>query len=88
MRYESIDVLQNSLARDVFHYTRDSKKAAGRALGTLVEIINFYTLKAWGYEKRTAIERRIPEYANPDLIPIHCDVTMFCGAKLDGFPLS
>ena len=67
MRYESIDVLQNSLARDVFHYTRDSKKAAGRALGTLVEIINFYTLKAWGYEKRTAIERRIPEYANPDL---------------------
>ncbi len=22
------------------------------------------------------------------MIPIHCDVTMFCGAKLDGFPLS
>ncbi len=22
------------------------------------------------------------------IIPIHCDVTMFCGAKLDGFPLS
>ena len=67
MTYESIDALQNVLARDVFHYTRDSKKAAGRALGTLVEIINFYLLKAWGYERRTAIERRIPEYANPDL---------------------
>ena len=67
MPYESIDVLQNALASDVFHYARDSKKAAGRALGTLVEIINFYLLKAWGYEKRTAIERRIPEYANPDL---------------------
>ncbi len=67
MPYHSIDALQNVLARDVFHYTRDSKKAAGRALGTLVEIINFYLLKVWGYEKRTAIERRIPEYANPDL---------------------
>lgn len=67
MAYESIDTLQNVLARDVFHYTRDSKKAAGRALGTLVEIINFYLLKAWGHEKRTAIERRIPEYANSDL---------------------
>ena len=67
MAYESIDALQNVLARDVFHYTRDSKKAAGRALGTLVEIINFYLLKAWGHERRTAIERRIPEYANPDL---------------------
>ena len=67
MAYESIDSLQNALARDVFHYTRDSKKAAGRALGTLVEIINFYLLKAWGHERRTAIERRIPEYANPDL---------------------
>lgn len=67
MSYESIDVRQNVLAREMFHYTRDSKKAAGRALGTLVEIINFYLLKAWGHERRTAIERRIPEYANPDL---------------------
>ena len=67
MTYESIDALQNALAKNVFHYTRDSKKASGRALGTLVEIITFYLLKTWGYEKRTAIERRIPEYANPDL---------------------
>ena len=67
MSYKSIDVLQNALATEVFHYTQDSKKAAGRALGTLVEIITFYLLKAWGYEKKIAIERRIPEYANPDL---------------------
>ena len=67
MSYKSIDVLQNALATEVFHYAKDSKKAAGRALGTLVEIITFYLLKAWGYEKRIAIERRIPEYANPDL---------------------
>ena len=67
MTYESIDSLQNVLAEDVFHYTRDSKKAAGRALSTLVEIISFYLLKAWGHGNHTAIERRIPEYANPDL---------------------
>ena len=67
MSYESIDVLQNALANDVFHYTRDSKKAAGRALGTLVEIISFHLLKAWDFGRQTAIERRIPEYANPNL---------------------
>jgi len=67
MSYESIDALQQALTRDVFHYADDSKKAAGRALGTLVEIVNFYLLKAWGYEKNIAIERRIPEYANPNL---------------------
>ena len=65
MAYPSVDVLQNILATEVFHYTKDSKKAAGRALGTLVEIIAFYLLKSWGYEKSTAIERRIPEYGNP-----------------------
>ena len=67
MSYESIDVLQNALANDVFHYTRDSKKAAGRALGTLVEIISFHLLKAWDFGRQTAIEKRIPEYANPFL---------------------
>ena len=67
MSYESVDVLQNILATEVFHYAKDSKKASGRALGTLVEIVTFYLLKAWGYEKRTAIERRIPEYGNPGL---------------------
>lgn len=67
MPYESVDALQRALTRDVFHYAQDSKKAAGRALGTLVEIITFYLIKSWGYEKHTAIERRLPEYANPDI---------------------
>jgi hypothetical protein len=65
--YESVDALQRTLTRDVFHYAKDAKKAAGRALGTLVEIITFYLIKTWGYEKHTAIERRLPEYANPDI---------------------
>lgn len=67
MPYESIDALQGALTRDVFHYAKDAKKAAGRALGTFVEIITFYLIKSWGYEKHTAIERRLPEYANPDI---------------------
>jgi hypothetical protein len=67
MPYESVDALQRALTRDVFHYAKDAKKAAGRALGTLVEIITFYLIKGWGYEKHTAIERRLPEYANPEI---------------------
>lgn len=67
MPYESVDALQRALTRDVFHYAKDAKKAAGRALGTLVEIITFYLLKTWHYEKHVAIERRLPEYANPDI---------------------
>jgi hypothetical protein len=44
MAYESVDQLQKVLAVKVFHYAKDAKKAAGRALGTLVEIITFYLL--------------------------------------------
>jgi len=46
MSYKSVDALQNILSSKVFHYAKDSKKAAGRALGTLVEIIAFYLLKS------------------------------------------
>lgn len=67
MSYQSIDVLQNLLAAEVFSYARDSKKAAGRALGTFVEIISFHLLEAWGFGRQTAMERRLPEYANPHL---------------------
>ncbi|GEM_PF-5863407 len=44
MSYPSVDLLQKVLTQKVFHYAKDSKKAAGRALGTLVEIITFYAL--------------------------------------------
>jgi NADH-quinone oxidoreductase subunit E len=42
--YASVDKLQNMLATEVFSYAKDKKKASGRALGTLVEIVTFYTL--------------------------------------------
>ncbi len=67
MAYESVDQLQKVLARQVFHYTQDAKKAAGRALGTLIEIITFHLLKSWGLEQSIAIEQSLPEYGNPDI---------------------
>src|SRR5229473_7557705 len=67
MAYASVDQLQKVLVERVFHYAKDSKKAAGRALGTLVEIITFYLLKSWGFEHSMAIERALTEYGNPDI---------------------
>jgi hypothetical protein len=67
MGYESVDQLQKLLAKKVFGYTTDAKKAAGRALGTLVEIITFYLLKSWDLEHSISIEKSLPEYGNPDI---------------------
>lgn len=67
MAYESVDKLQNALGNKVFHYTQDKKKAAGRALGTMVEIITYYLLKTWGFNNSTSIERGLVEYGNDDI---------------------
>lgn len=37
MAYKSVDKLQKALSSNIFHYAKDAKKAAGRALGTMVE---------------------------------------------------
>ena len=68
MTFESIDALQRTLADQVFHYAADRKKAAGRALGTLVEIVTYYTLRAWNLSDHIVIERRVPEFANPEIM--------------------
>ena len=68
MAYQSIDVLQRILADSVFSYSLDRKKAAGRALGTLVELITFYTLRTWGLRDHITIERQVPEFANPGIL--------------------
>jgi hypothetical protein len=67
MSYESVDALQKVLVETVFHYAEDRKKAAGRALGTLVELITYYALKGWGFRENVAIERPMPEYGNPEI---------------------
>lgn len=68
MTHESVDALQKTLAEEVFQYTTDRKKAAGRALGTLVELVTFYTLRAWELRDHIVIERAVPEYANPQIV--------------------
>ncbi len=68
MAYESVDKLQNVLGNKIFHYTKDKKKAAGRALGTIVEIITYYLLKTWGFNNSISIERGLVEYGNEEII--------------------
>jgi len=66
--FESLDTLQRTLADQVFHYASDRKKAAGRALGTLVELVTYCTLRSWGLSDHIVIERRVPEFANPEIV--------------------
>ena len=63
MTWQSVEELQQFLSQKVFHQSGAPRKAAGRVLGTLVEIITFYLLKSWELEHSTLIERRLPEYA-------------------------
>jgi hypothetical protein len=67
MAYESVDKLQKVLAEEVFNHTKDPKKASGRALGTLVEIVTYYLLKTWGLNNQISIERGLSEYGNPNI---------------------
>jgi len=67
LSYESVDKLQKLLADNVFTYAKDNKKAAGRALGTFIEIITYYLIKNWNLETFAAIERPLPEFANDDI---------------------
>jgi hypothetical protein len=64
MRYESIDSLQKALSSNVFGDRKDTKKASGRALGTILELISFYLIDAWGICDSTSIELKVPEYGN------------------------
>lgn len=64
---KTVDQLQTELREKVFHYAKDSKKAAGRALGTIIELITYYKLCSWGFSKNILIEKRIPEFARPDI---------------------
>lgn len=67
MAYQSIDELQTLLSQEVFGDRQDSKKAAGRALGTFIEIIMFYLLRQWGENDSVAIERPLAEYGREEI---------------------
>lgn len=63
----TVDRVQKRLAETVFAHTKDKKKAAGRALGTLVEVVTYYLVHAWGLRHNVLIERPIPEFGNPKI---------------------
>ena len=67
MSYRSIDSLQNTLKDTVFQHSKDAKKAAGRALGTIVELITYYLLREWGLCDYISIERGLPEFGDGDI---------------------
>lgn len=67
MSYKTVDKLQNLLAVNIFKHTKDPKKASGRAIGTLIEIITYYLLKTWGLNNQISIERGLAEYGNPEI---------------------
>ena len=64
MTYQSVDSLQRALAESIFSNRQDVKKAAGRALGTIVELITFYIFREWGFLENMSIERGLAEFAN------------------------
>ena len=68
MPYRSVDELQKLLAENVFGHTTDAKKAAGRSLGTLIEIITHYLIKQWGFDSYTTIEHKLQEFANDKIL--------------------
>lgn len=68
MSYQSIDTLQNTLKDTVFSHTKDAKKAAGRALGTMVELVTYYLLREWGLCDYISIERGLPELGDKDIL--------------------
>lgn len=64
MPYPSVDAVQKALGETLFSNRTDIKKAAGRALGTIVELITFYMIKQWGYLPHLTIERGLAEFGN------------------------
>ena len=64
MSYQSIDALQEALSTGVFRGRKDSRKAAGRALGTILELITYYLIKDYGLLHNICIERPLGEFAN------------------------
>ena len=69
------------------HLSQQSDTASEESGGPNSRTPLYRASNAPRYQRQDIISR-IQERTGRRLIPIHCDVTMFCGAKLDGFPLS
>ena len=58
----SVEDTQQWLTDKVFQHTKSPRKASGRAMGTLVEIITYYLIREWGFGDDLSIETALPEY--------------------------
>ena len=67
MQPNEIEEVQGRLAGSVFSHTDSPRKAAGRALGTLVEIITYHLLLSWDLKDSISIEVPLKEYANHEI---------------------
>ena len=96
MSFPSLDALQAALTTGAFANRTSSRKAAGRALGTFVELLTYYMLRAWGHTEVTCIERRIPEFGSPEdlhnvefsLHPLVQSRRLTLGAERKALPIS
>ncbi|KFI53727.1 hypothetical protein [Bifidobacterium biavatii] len=85
MAYCSINEMQKALAGSMFANRPDAKKAAGRALGAMLEVITFYLLKDYGLVTNIAIERSLKEYAN-ESVGHNVEFTLHASAKIGWVP--
>jgi hypothetical protein len=67
MTYLTVDKIQKQLSEDIFGNRKESKKASGRALGTIIELITFYIFKGWGFLPNLSIERKLKEFGNDEI---------------------
>lgn len=63
-----VDEVQKRLQEEIFKDRVDTKKAAGRALGTIQEIIVWFLLETHDLGVRTLLEYQLPEYGSNDIL--------------------
>jgi len=63
----TVDELQKLITHQFFADRASPKKAAGRALGALVELVTYYKLVSWGFQNQIIIENKIAEFGRPKI---------------------
>jgi len=64
----TVDDAQKYLKEAFFQHAKSQKKAAGRAIGTILEIIVYFILETYDLIKNMTVEYRLPEYGPNDVV--------------------
>ena len=67
MTPKRVEDVQALLAGEAFAHTQSPRKAAGRALGALVEIITYYLLESWNLRESISMEVPLGKYGNREI---------------------